>query len=193
MDDLTKNEIAFVLKVFKNPKHHYNANSISKELKISSMGALKIAKRLEKEEVLIALELGKARYYKLNLSNEYVIQYLWFLLNREAEHSAPYIKYWIRELRKIKEAKTIIVFGSVLIKQERAKDIDVLLIAEQKKFSALKKEVQEINKINPKKIHPIYQSEKDFIKNLKDEDAVILNAIRGTYVKGEKKVTELLR
>ncbi|MBI3036864.1 hypothetical protein HYY73_03895, partial [Candidatus Woesearchaeota archaeon] len=57
MKDITDNEMHFVLGIFKSPELEYNANSISKLIRISSMGALKIAKRLEKENILISREL----------------------------------------------------------------------------------------------------------------------------------------
>jgi len=56
MKGITDNEMRFVLGIFKSPELEYNANSISKLIGISSMGALKIAKRLEKENILVFRE-----------------------------------------------------------------------------------------------------------------------------------------
>ena len=44
-------------------------------------------------------------------------------------------------------------------------DIDVLLVTDKKKFAKLKKEIENINIINIKKLHPIYQTKKDLEKN----------------------------
>ena len=41
-----------------------------------------------------------------------------FLLKREAEQVPAYVKVWIKELRKIKNADIAILFGSVLRKKE---------------------------------------------------------------------------
>src|SRR3990167_6805049 len=98
MNDISHNEMVLVLKILKNPELMYNANSIAKEIGISSMGALKITKRLEKENILLARRLGKATFYKINKTNEYVISYLKFLLKREVEQANPYIRVWANEI-----------------------------------------------------------------------------------------------
>ncbi|MBL7147860.1 MAG: hypothetical protein ISS82_03480 [Nanoarchaeota archaeon] len=191
MENITNNEMLFVLSIFKNPEKDYNANNIAKHIGISSMGALKIAKRLGKENILISKKLGKAVFYKLNFNNDYVRQYIKFLLKREAEQSYYYIKVWIREIRKIKSADVAILFGSVLRKQKEARDVDVLLITDQKKFAKLKKEIEKIDLINVKRLHPIYQTKKDMINNIKKEDKVVLNAIKGIVVFGEDVLIKL--
>ncbi|MFH1209327.1 MAG: nucleotidyltransferase domain-containing protein [archaeon] len=192
MKDITNNEVGFVLTILKNPENEFNANNIAKHLKISSMGALKIAKRLEKENILISKKLGKARFYKINFNNDYAKQYIKFLLKRESEQSPPYIKRWINELKKIKNSYSIILFGSVLKKQKEAGDIDALLLTDKKKFQNLKKEIEEINLINVKKIHPVYQTKEDLKENIKKQDKVILNAIKGIIVYGEDTIISLL-
>ena len=193
MKDITDNEMRFVLGIFKSPELEYNANSISKLIGISSMGALKIAKRLEKENILISRELGKAKFFRLNLDSEYVRDYVKFLLKREAEQAHSYVKVWINEIRKLKSADAAILFGSVLTKYREAGDIDAVLITGEKKFAKLKEEVEEVNKINIKRLHPVYQSKADFIKNISKGDKVLLNAIKGIIIFGEDMVIEALK
>ena len=103
MKDITNNEMRFVLVIFKNPEKEYNTSNIAEILGISPMGALKIARSLEKENIVKSREIGKARVYQLNLQDAYVRQYLKFLLKREAEQSPAYIKIWVNEFRKIKK------------------------------------------------------------------------------------------
>ena len=191
MRDITNNEMFFVLNIFKSPEKDYNTSEIAKLLGITPMGSLKIAKRLEKENILKSKKIGKAKIYQLNMQNHYVKDYLKFLLKREAEQSPSYIKVWISELRKIKNADVAILFGSILRKKE-AKDIDALLITNQKKFSELKKEIESINLINIKKLHPMYQSKEDVKENIKKEDKALLNAIKGIIALGEDKIIEIL-
>jgi len=191
MRNITNNEMNFILMIFKNPEIEYNANSIAKQIGISSMGALKIAKKLEKENILVSKKLGKAKFYKINFNNDYVKQYIKFLLKREAEQISPYIKVWIKEIKKIKNADIAILFGSVLQKQKQANDIDVLLITNQKKFSKLKKELKDINIINIKKLHPVYQTKQDLKRNIKKEDKPLLNSLKGIVVFGEDKLINL--
>ena len=192
MKNITNNEMLFVLSILKNPEAEYNASIIAKQIGISRMGGLKIAKKLEKENVLLSRELGNARFYKLNFENDYVKQYIIFLLKREVEQAPDYIKVWINEVKKIKNADSAILFGSVLAKEKEAKDIDILLITNKKKFSKLKKEIENVNLINIKKLHPVYQSKEDFKKNIKEGDKVVLNAIKGIVVFGEDKIINLI-
>ena len=191
MKDITNNEMLFVLSIFKSPENEYNTSDIAKLLEISPMGALKIARRLEKENILKSKEIGKARVYQLNMRNDYVREYIKFLLRREAEQSPSYVKVWINELRKIKNADIAILFGSILRKED-ANDIDALLITDQKRFSKLKKEVENINLINVKRLHPVYQSEKDIKANIKRGDKALLNAIKGVVSFGEERIVDLL-
>ncbi len=193
MKNVTNNEMLFILNIFKSPEIEYNANSIAKKLGISSMGALKIAKRLEKEEILVSRELGKARFYKLNFSNDYVIQYVKFLLKREAEQSSPYIKRWIKEIKKIKNADAAILYGSVLKEHKEAMDIDVLLITDSKRYKKLSEEIDAINRVNIKKLHIMYQTKQDVKDNIKKGDKPLLSSIKGIVVFGENVIINLIR
>lgn len=193
MKDITENEMKFILAILKNPEQELNARSISKLIGITHMGSLKIAKRLEKESIISSRVIGKAIIYKLNLSSDYVKQYIKFLLQREIEHSSAYTRRWILELKNIEKADAVILFGSVLRKCEQANDIDVVIVVKKDNFKKLKKEIEERNIINTKKIHPIFQTKEDLKRNIKLSDKVILNAIKGIVVLGEENILEVLQ
>jgi len=192
MKDITTKEMELALAIFKSPEQEQNASSISKTLGMSRMGAMKIMKKLEKQEILESRQMGKAAFYKISKS-DYAIDYLTFMLKREAEQSSPYLKRWISEIKKIKNADIAILFGSVLVKESKANDIDVLFVTEQRKFTNLIKEIEEIDRLNEKKLHPIYQTEGDLEDNLKKKDKVLLNAIKGIVIIGQKELVEALR
>jgi predicted nucleotidyltransferase len=191
--DITKNEMKFLLTILKSPEEELNSRNISKKIDISPMGALKIAKRLEKEEILSSKQIGRGKYYKIRLEKDYIKQYIKFILQREAEQSSPYIKRWVNELKKITRAKIVILFGSILTKGDKANDIDVLLITDNKNFNSLKKEIESINLLNTKKIHPIYQNGEDLKGNMKKKDKVILNAIKGIFISGEDEFIGIIK
>lgn len=193
MSLITKKEAEFVLTLLKSPETDYNAHSISKKLNISPMGALKIAKRLEKERILTSKKLGKAVFYKVNLNDEYARQYVKLLLKREAEQAEPYLKVWISEIRKLKNADAAILFGSVLKKGSQANDIDVVLITNQQRFEKLKKEIEDISALSPKRVHPVFQTADDFENNIKKRDPVILNVIKGIVTFGEDIIIKTLK
>ena len=191
MKGITEKEMLFVLSIFKSPEKEYSASSIASILNISRMGALKIARKLEKEEIIGSKIIGKSKIYFLNAAKDYTKHYLRMLLGREAEKAQPYIKVWINEIKKIKNAEAAILFGSILRKKE-ANDIDVIFIVKQNKFEELKKEIEKVNKLNIKKIHPVYQSENDFKKNLYRYDKLVIGAIKGIFVVGENKLIDII-
>lgn len=193
MESISITEMQFVLAVLKSPEHEFNANSISKELNISPMGALKIARKLEKEGIIRLKEMGRARFYSICFESPYAMHYFKFLLMREAEQALPYVKMWIREIRKIKNADIAIIFGSVLVKQDKANDVDVLFVTEQKKFAGLKKEVESINKINVKKMHGIYTTLDILGISFKNREKAVFDAAKGIVAIGEDKFLELLK
>ena len=192
MKEITNKEMLFVLAIVKSPEIEFNANSISKVIGVSSMGALKIAKRLEQERILNSKKLGKAVFYNINKDNDYAVQYVKLIFKREAEQSHAYIKVWICEIKKIKNVSGAILFGSVLKKHKDANDIDVVLITDKNKFNKLKQEVEEINVISIKRLHPVYQTKEDFINNIKKRDRVMLNAVKGIVVFGEDLIIDAL-
>ena len=194
MKDITKNEMLIVLRIFKNTREEYNATSLSKIIKITRMGALKILKRLEKEEILTSRELGKAVFYNINFKNLYAREYIRFLLKRETENPPnTESKIWVRDLRQIKNADIAVLFGSILTKGKDANDLDILLVTDKNKFSSLKKEIEQINLPHTKRIHPIFQTEEDIKNNIKEEDKPLLNAIKGIVVFGEERFIDLIK
>ncbi|HLC65330.1 MAG TPA: hypothetical protein VJI46_04365 [Candidatus Nanoarchaeia archaeon] len=175
-----------VLKLIKSPEVDYNANAIAKVVGITSMGALKILKRLESESILKSKKIGRAVIYRVNTEDFYAHRYVELILSREALHANTQVKRWVRELKRIKNADVIVLFGSVLEKPNPS-DIDVLLVTGKKRFSKLQQEIKELNEINIKKIHPMYQTYDDIIRNIKKRDKPLLNAIKGIVIIGEEK------
>ena len=188
MKDITENEMNFILTILKNPAQEINARSISKIIGITPMGSLKIARKLEKEGIISSKPIGRAIIFKLNLDKDYVKQYVKFLLKREAEYSTAYVKRWIAELKKIRKAEIIVLFGSVLKKDREANDIDALIVVKKINLNNVEKEIEEINFLNKNKIHPVFQTKEDLKKNLKSLDKVILGAIKGIVVLGEEQI-----
>lgn len=190
MNNITEKEMEAVLTIVKSPETMYNANSLAPKLSISAMGALKILKRLEQEGILKAKQIGKSVIYRINVENEYAQRFVTLLLSREALQSSSTIKHWIEEIKKLKHAHLAILFGSVLYKKDPS-DVDVLLVTNQRNFNKLQENVKELNKLNARKIHPLYQSHEDIIKNIKKRDKPLLNAIKGIIVFGEDLFLEV--
>jgi DNA-binding MarR family transcriptional regulator len=186
MREITRSEMEVVLTIVKSPEVEYNANTIARAINITPMGALKILKKLEKEYILISKKIGRAVIYRINSENSYACRYVALLLSRESLHAQPIIKRWVWELKKIKNADIVVLYGSVLEKRS-PNDIDVLLVTDRKRFPKLEREIKELNKISIKKIHPLYQTFDDINNNIKKRHKPLLNAIKGLVVLGEEK------
>src|SRR3989338_146692 len=177
MREITKAEMNVILTLVKSPEIDYNGNNLAKAIGITPTGALKILKCLEKENILKSKKIGKAVIYKINTQDNYARNHVSLILAREKIYAKPKVKVWINELKKIKNADIVILFGSVLIK-ENPSDIDVVFVTDKKKFKRLQEEVEQINKINIKRIHPLYQGLEDIIMNIKKRDKPLLNAMK---------------
>jgi predicted nucleotidyltransferase len=186
MRTITDKEMEFAMKLLKNPGQMYSANALSKEIGITSMGALKIGNRLIKEGILHTKQIGKGKYYQINKEDSYTQNYFSLILAQERISASAYAKRWVLDLQKVEKAEIIVLFGSVLKHGKKANDIDVLIIVEKNNFKVVQKQIDELNKLSSKKIHPVYQTIKDFKENVK-KDKVIQNAIKGLVVKGEKE------
>jgi predicted nucleotidyltransferase len=194
MESITNNEIKIMKVLFKDIYTDYNANSLSKKVKLSSMGTLKILKKLEKQNLITGKQFGKAIFYKPNLNNQYTKTFIELTLQKEAQESNPTIKKWIKELRKFEKSSEIgIIFGSVLRKSE-FKDIDFLLSLNHSKNKKVNIIKNQLNKINIQKIHLIKQTNEDLKENIKKKDRIIMNALNeGTIIFGYKKIIEIIQ
>ena len=187
------NEMHLLLSILKSPEINYNASSLARSLNISPMGALKIARRLENEGILLSKKIGKANIYSINTHNDYARHYIKLLLKKEVQDASPHVKRWIRELEKLENSLGVILFGSILRKEKEANDIDALIIVDKEGFEKVKKEVHSLNAINEKKIHALYQTKEDFKNNIKEENKVVLNALKGIVIRGGDLIFELMQ
>ncbi|MFW6282583.1 MAG: hypothetical protein ACOC1P_00820 [Minisyncoccales bacterium] len=187
-----ENKDKVVLRILKDVSREYNANSLSKVLKLSAMGVLKILRNLEGEGIVISNKVSNIKFYGFNFDSSYSKDYASLILKKEAESSSAYVKRWVEEIRKVGIAKVSMLFGSVLSKGKSSNDIDVLFIVDKRDFGKLKNEIAEMNKLTDKKIHPVYQTEEDFVNNLKNKDKVILEIVKGILVFGEREFVNIL-
>ena len=180
MAALTHKESEIILHIFKNYRREYNANSLSKEIRITARGALKIVKKLEEKGILIGKKMGKAIFYKLNLEDNYSIKLIETLLISEAREKAL---RWLHEFQEIyRDAQIIIIFGSAIKSYKEARDIDILFVIDKKNYNKINSFAEQKNKILLKPIHAIVQTINDLQTNLKKKNPAIINAIKSGYV-----------
>ena len=190
MTNITEKEKEIVLKIFKDFTNSYNASSISKLVKMTRVGSYKALKNLEQHGILESKRLGKAIFYKIKLNDNYAKKSVELVLMEEANQK----KRWLEEFKELFDlCESVILFGSILKSEEKANDIDLLLIMDQENNTKINKFIDTKNQILLKKIHPIKQTSDDFINNVKKKDKVILDAIKtGIVLSGVENYVELI-
>lgn len=191
MASLTQKERETVLLLFKDYTTFYNANSISKVLNISHVGAQKIFKRLVEENVVIRKTIGKSIIYKLNFNDMYVSQLVTFLLADEANK----FKRWKEEFKELfKEEKIVMLFGSTVKDYAHAQDIDLMIILEQKEVTEVNAILKKRAEILPKKLHGFKLTHQDLLENLKKRENAVVDIIRNAIVlHGQEKYVEIMK
>ena len=191
MTALTQKERETVLILFKEYNNYYNANSISKILNMSHVGAQKIFKRLLQENLVTSKTIGKSITYKLNFKDNYVSQLVAFLLADEANK----FKRWKEEFKEIFEKDRIIMlFGSTVKDYAHAHDIDLMIVIENKEVKEVNAILKKKEKILPKKIHTIKLNHQDLSENLKKKDKTFIDIIKNAIILyGQDKYVEMLK
>jgi len=192
MINITPSEGKLLLKIFKDFSHNYNANSISKETSITSRGALKMLKKLSSQNILISKQLGKAVFYKINFENNYALKLIETLLIAESKEKA---ERWINELEEVfRHTESVILFGSIIKNEKKAREIDVILVLNKKKYKEISNFIERKNKILFKKIHEIPQTINDLKENLQKNNKALIDAIKEGYVlHGQDKIIKVIK
>ncbi|MEK6951846.1 MAG: nucleotidyltransferase domain-containing protein [Nanoarchaeota archaeon] len=189
MQKLTKEQeiIKLLFKDFLTP---YNSRNISKIIGMSHAGAFKILKKLEKRNITEPTRIGKAVIYSLNKKNQVAWREIELALTLEAQN---YLR-WIEEFRSIEDkVKFVILFGSIIKDEKSAKDIDLLVIADECEFNEIKKIIKEKNNILTKEIHLLLQTYEDFKRDIASRNKIILEIIKtGIILFGQDEIREVL-
>jgi len=191
MTTLTPKERETVLLLFKDYTTFYNANSVSKVLNISHVGAQKIFKRLLQENLVIRKTIGKSITYKLNFNDNYVSQLVAFLLADEANK----FKRWKEEFKEVfKKDRIVMLFGSTVKDYAHAQDIDLMIVIKNKEVNEVNAFLKKKEEILPKKLHSIKLNPRDLLENLQKSDKAFVNIIKNAIILyGQEKYVEILK
>ena len=191
MVTLTQKEKEALLILFKDFNNFYNANSISKVLNISHVGAQKIFKRLLKQNLLIDRKIGKSIVYKLRLEDDYARKLIAFLLADEANN----FKRWKEEFKELfKKDRIIMIYGSVIKNYAKANDIDIMIIIRKAEYKEVIKIIEKKQKILPKKIHSIELTANDLLQNIKQKKESVIDIVKNAVILyGQDKYVEIIK
>ena len=170
----------------------HTITSLSKEAGISRVGAWKILKKLEKENLILLSRLGKGKTsinkIKLNWDNPVLEKILSLILTEEAIKN----QRWINAFKDLEnKVDFLIIYGSIIHSPKEANDIDIIGITN--KFPEIEKITSKIQKTHIKKIHPINMTEKEFKIELQKNNAFIDAVKKGIILFGQEKFIKFLR
>ena len=192
MKGLSDKEIEILLILSKDFSTDYNANNITKKIGITPAGAFKAMKNLEKKGLITGKKMGKAVFYKVNLGDYYTFRTVETLLINESKEKAS---RWINEFKDLfNHIEIVVIFGSIVKYPKKANDIDLLVVFRKEKNNLVNKIIDERRALSIKAIHLIKQTPEDLNRNLKNNDKVILSAIKNGYILcGYDKLLEVVK
>ena len=177
MVSLTENEARAIEFLVRNFSRDYSINQLAKEIGVSPPGILKILRKLRDLGFLVEKKVGNNVIYKVNFESAEALDACKFALMEMK--AGPYIRALIKDIEVLRgDTEMAILFGSVLQKGREAGDIDLLLVFDKSKLKDIEKNLEGLNKVRPKKIHAIYQTEEDLVGNIKKQDKALLEEIR---------------
>lgn len=190
---LTKNEHKIINLLLRHTYENFTIREISRKINITPMGARKILNKFKKENILISKKIGTGIFYKLNFNNRITQKICELVL---AQNKLNLFAQVYAEDLKILEncTESCILFGSILVRGEKARDVDVMLLIEKEQYKNVEKISQELSEKKAKKIHFMMQTKEDFIKNLTQKNKAVLNIIKnGVVLWGENHIVEAIK
>jgi len=193
MINLTKNKGKVLDFLIRNFTEKNSIRTIAREVSLSAMGAQKILKEFEKEDITTKEKIGTGIFYSINLKNERAFKLAELILMQK--NLNPYARIYSKDLESLKNySKVCILFGSILTKGEKAKDIDVFVLINKDNFKNIEKQKKELSGKSTKPFHFVYQTKKDFEKNIKIRDPTILDIIKkGVVLWGEEVILKIIK
>src|SRR3989339_985565 len=183
MVEITENGKMALKLIFTDFLANYNSYNLKDKIGLSNAGSLKLLRSLHEKNLLISQKMGNATFYKTNLKNGYLIKLL-ELIFLDNSNLPNFVKGWIYDLGSLMpHTKAILLFGSVLRKSKKARDIDVCLILKKhENYKLLQEMIKEMNEQTRLKLHPLYLTEKDFKIKLMEKDEPLIEIVKNCIV-----------
>ena len=169
-------------------------SSLALELKKSRWGIWKIIKKLQKEDLLVAVPIGKGktstRTIHLNWNNKLTEKTLILALAQEAS----VYKRWNFNFAELEaEVDFLLLYGSILHSPKTAGDIDILSVTKEKRLSKINKLILSIQQTQEKKIHAHNFIAKEFSQELQKPNKIFQDALKkGVILFSQEKFVEFM-
>ncbi len=193
MRGMTLNEARAVDFLVRHFRERTSINGMARRLRLSPNGAYRLLKRLEAAQVIVPERIGNAVYFRMNLESELGRAFAMAALLQQDLNS--YAKVQAHDLERLKkQVSCCILFGSVLDRGGGAHDIDVLIVVPKKGYRKVQASLDGLGMVKSKKIHPLFQTAGDFVRNIRKNDEVILDILKkGAVLWGAGVVVEAIR
>ncbi len=178
---LTLNEKRVLRFLATSPNRDYSINGIAKACGITPNGAYRLLNKLMMLCILKLKPIANISSYKLDFSKEKTESILGLAFMPDLLEGR--IKPRELDLASLKAStKACVLFGSYITAKQKPNDLDVLFVVERKDFALFKRELAKVQDIIPLKIHDVVQTEDDLRQNLKKNDPIVIEALRGGIV-----------
>ena len=195
MVEITDNGKKALRLIFTDFLTNYNSYNLKDRIGLSNAGSLKLLRSLSDKNLLTSEKMGNAIFYRINLHNQYALKLL-ELIFLDYSNLSSFVKGWVYDLQMFKNiTKAVLLFGSILKKGKEARDVDVCLILKHPDdYSEVQIKVTQLNSKSRLKIHPLYLTEKEFEKKLKEGDKPLVEMVKScVVVHGHELFVEVLK
>lgn len=197
---LTENELKILRFLAASAGKEYSINEMSRLMELETASAYIVLMKFAFLKIIKEKKIGNMKAYHLNFDFEdkTILERtnaaILFALIPSVELNTRILlrANAFKKFQKI--ALCAIMFGSYILNKKKPHDIDVLFILEKEKYDLYRETLKKVQEITPIKIHDVVQTKEDVRNNLKQEDAIIKEAIsRGIVLWGFNELIEVIR
>ena len=193
METINSTAMKITKHLFKDFSATHTVTSITKELNMSRVGVWKILKKLQSDKVitLTPVGLGKTSTYivKLRWDNLLVEKSLALYLTEEALKQ----RRWRLNFADLEGIIDFFLLHGSILYSKQANDIDIISVAQKRKFIKIQQTIDKVQKTLTKRIHAINFTETEFEQQLKQNKAFIEAVKKGIILFGQEKFIQFMK
>jgi len=181
--------------ITRDPNTSYTISHLAKQIKSSRVSIWKNIKTLVKMNLIIITYIGegksKTQIIKPNWENILLERLLLYYTTLDASEKEKW-QYQFKDLEN--KCLYLILFGSMLINEKYALDIDILIISNKKNINKIDKQILELQKTSEKEIHATIMTPNEIKDVIKQKNNPIIDAIqKGIILYGQDIFISLLK
>ena len=173
----------------------HTASSLAEHLRRSRWGVWKILKKLQEIEIITIKNTGKGKTSTQTIHLNWQCKLTEKIISLALAEEASAYKRWDFTFADVeKDVDFLLLYGSFLHSPKTAGDIDILIVAQEKKLLNINKCIFTIQKSQEKKIHANNFTPKEFAQELQQSNKVFIDALnRGIILFGQEKFVAFVK